>query len=261
MKRSYTLTQETDTEELTQKSTTEMPVKARRYTKNQSKAYLYGKRSRYPLYKKPSAYAMIYPIQRRAQYTCNLVPSRGFVDQISSQYSFFLGFQFSLEGVQPWLATQAQAEQPLPNSSELQSLFDRYRLKKVIVTVYYSVNSSETGQVPMPLIKQALDFNQVTGTNDLNEYAGSHVKQMGNATNGWKFYLTTPTVSNAVETNTAPTANLAQSAISPWIDTASPGVNHYGMRFQAGVFGNASDSVAGNFLFQFELFYEFKNPR
>lgn len=243
-------------------SQSSMPSSSRsgKRSRRSSKSSRSYKRS-YSMYKRPSPYALIYPIERRAQYVCIGNPSVGFKDLVSGQTSYYLGFTFSLEGVQPWLATNAQAEQPLPSSSELQSLFDRYRLKRVIVTVYYSLNSAETGQYPMPVLKQALDFNQVTGTNDLNEYAGSKFVQLGNVVNGCRFNLTTPTCSNAVETNTAPTANLAQSAISPWIDTASPGVNHYGMRFQLGYFGNAAAADVGNFLFSFRLEYEFKNPR
>lgn len=257
MKRSYTLPYSQTTTQESQLSQ-EMPYKkARTYKSRVSKSY---KRSYKPkLYKSP--YSMVYPIERACQVVMGLNPSLGFYDFTSTNTSLYFGLSFALEGVTPWLGGSVQTEVGIPSSAELQSLFDKYRIKKVEVEVFYGHNSSESTQPYLPVITQALDFDSVNGTNDLNEYAGAQTRQFGNNNGAHKFKLYNPTIAQSVGSDAPLIAVIGAQKVSPWLDTAAPGINHYGMRFQVSNFGSSTNALVGRFIFRFKITYEFKCPR
>lgn len=239
--------------------TLSMPYKRSKYatarTSKSSRRRMYKPK----LYRSP--YSIIYPIERRAQFLLDNNPLNGFDDPNSTAISQFLGLSFSLDGVQPWLGGTNITEIPLSNSSELQSVFDKYRLTKVLVEVFYSHNSSPTGDPRLPVLTQALDFDSVDGTSLLNEYAGARLVQFGNNVNSQRFYLTNPTATYAMGSDAPLIAVVGGQKVSPWLDTAAPGINHYGMRFQVSNFGGTQNATVGTFLFNIRLSFEFKNPR
>lgn len=211
------------------------------------------------LYRSP--YSITYPIERRCQFLLDNNPLNGFDDPNSTAVSPYLGLSFSLDGVQPWLGGANLTEIPLPNASELQSVFDKYRLTKVLVEVFYSHNSSGTTEPRLPVLTQALDFDSVDGTSALNEYAGARMIQFGNNVNSQRFNLYNPTATYAMGSDAPLIAVVGGQKISPWLDSAASGINHYGMRFQLSNFGGTQNATVGTFLFNIRLSFEFKNPR
>lgn len=262
MKRSYTLPYSQSTTQESQFSQ-EMPVKRTRYysRSKSSKSYKRAARSSYKakLYRSP--YSQVYPIERRCQFLLDNNPLNGFKDPLTAAFSPFLGLSFSLDGVQPWLGGATIAEVALPNSSELQAVFDKYRLAKVLVEVFYSHNSSPTGDPRLPVLTQALDFDSVDGTSLLNEYAGARLIQFGNNVNSQRFNLYNPTATTVMGSDAPLIAVVSGQKVSPWLDSAASGVNHYGMRFQLSNFGGTQNAVVGTFMFNVKMSFEFKNPR
>lgn len=227
-----------------------------KYLKGKSYATLKRYRSVTP------SYATTYCFKRYA--VINYLYSRaiGFQNLGLTVASPYLGFAFSLRQVSPFIGgtydgTSAAA---LPNSAELAAVFDQFRIKKVIVTVFYSHNSSATSEALLPVVRQALDFDSVDGVNTLDEYQNRKVIQMTGISTGKKFWLTTPTVQGVVQDTLASVGSGSQQ-ISPWLDANADLTPHYGMRFQASNFGDTSTGVVGTFQFAFDLELEFRRPR
>lgn len=220
--------------------------------------------SSFSLYSRPrrvTPYSKIYTMERSCSFLTPMNLSTGF-----NAGGQFLGLSFCLEGCQWYTGTTYQGLASISNVTEFQSLFDKWRIDKIEVIPVFS-NSQSSVNSPatvLPVIYQALDFDSVTGTNNLSEYPQMRTIQLGTVNNGLtKCYLTTPTVTDAVSNNNAGTITgvLAGTRISPWLDTASPDISHFGMRFQFQNFGRTSSTDIGTILWQIKIYYSFKTVR
>lgn len=224
----------------------------------------YGSYGKMSMYKQPKvSYATVYPIERTC--TINYLVNRqlGFQNLGQTVNSPFLGFNFSLRQVAPYIAGlyDSTSASGLPNSSELAAVFDQYRIKSLEVKVFYSHNSSATGEALIPVLRQCLDFDSVDGTNTLQEYQNCRIHQLQNLPNsGLKFLLLNPTV-NVVVQDTQTTTGTSQSKVSPWLDTNATEVPHFGMRFELSSFQEANTGTIGRIQFVFKIMTEFRRPR
>lgn len=237
--------------------------KRRKVTKSSSKIFK-GKSYNLKLYKPPKpSYSLVYPIERNAVVSLGYSRALGFQNFALTASSPYLGLVFSLNQISPYIGgtydgTSAGA---IPNSSELAAVFDQFRIKKIEVQVFYSHNVSATGDALMPLLRQALDFDSVNGTNALTEYQGFKTKQMGMyGTDGIMFLLYNPTVQGVIQDATA-TTGTGQALVSPWLDSSAINTPHFGMRFQAEPFSDTTAGTVGRFVFNVKYLLEFRRPR
>lgn len=244
-----------------------MPSYKRKRSTPTSSKVLKGKsyyKSYYPRYKTISpSYSTVYPIERNA--VVNYIYNRqlGFQNTGLTISSPYLGFVFSMSQASPYIGGtyDGTSAGTVPNQAELAAVFDQYRIKKIICQVFYSHNSSATGDAILPILRQALDFDSVDGTNSLNEYQNMKVRQMGDTpNNSLKYWLTTPTV-QTVSQDTIASVGTSQATTSPWLDSSAVNVPHYGMRFEASNFADTTTGSVGRFQFVFTYTFEFRRPR
>lgn len=241
----------------------DMPTYKKARTGSYKKSKYYKGKS-YPIYKAPKpSYSLVYPIERNC--VVNYLYSRqlGFQNVGLTVSSPYLGFAFSLQQASPFIGGtyDGTSAGSVPNYSELAAVFDQFRIKKIVCTVFYSHNSSATGDALLPILRQALDFDSVDGTNSLNEYQNMKVHQMGDTpAAGFKYWLTTPTVQGAVQ-DTLASVGSANAISSPWLDSNASLTPHYGMRFEASNFGDTTTGLTGRFQFIFKYSLEFRRPR
>lgn len=134
----------------------------------------------------------------------------------SSAGNQFFGYSFNL--------TQ------LPNFAEFTSLFDAYRINKILVKFVPNHNSSDVGVTAqnIPNFHSVLDYNDATAPASLNqmyEYANWKMTR-GTAIHKRIFR---PTTLDSVDTGSG-----AVSSSNPqwkqWINTGNANVNHYGLK-------------------------------
>ena len=208
-------------------------------------------------------YSSIYAFKRYA--TVNYLYNRqlGFQNTGLTVNSAYLGLAFSIQQVSPFIGGiyDGTSLGQLPNYNELLAVFDQFRIKKIIVEVFYSHNSSATGDALLPILREALDFDSVDGTNALNEYQNRRVHQMGaTPIEPLKFWLVTPTTQGVVQ-DTLSSVGSGIGEVSPWLDTNASLTPHYGMRFEVSNFADATTGTVGRFQFNVEYDLEFRRPR
>lgn len=243
-----------------------MPVTKKRKTSSYKSTKLVKGKTYAPLMRyKPVTpkYSSIYYFKRYA--TINYLYNRqlGFQNTGLTVSSPYLGLSFALSQVSPWIGGVYDGTSAglLPNSSELAAVFDQYRIKAILVEVFFSHNTSTSGDPLLPILRQALDFDSVDGTNSLNEYQNRRVHQLGATPIGSiKFHLYNPTAQGVMQDTLASTGTAAQQ-VSPWLDTNANLVPHFGMRFEASNFQDTTAGTVGRFQFNIEYDLEFRRPR
>lgn len=214
-----------------------------------------------------TSYQQRYPIERSASIICIINESSGF-----NNAGIYLGMSFCLSGVNWYTVTSGgvvtfQGQAPIPNVSEFQALFDKWKLEKVQVKMIFSNNTSNvsTPTTALPVIYQAIDFDSVQGFNNLNEYPQVRTCQLGSINDGFPtFMLYNPKAIDLIQNiNSSNVVSSIQGGtkVSPVLDTAAPDIQHYGMRFQYQNFNDNSNVSVGQVLFQIKLSYCFYNVR
>lgn len=118
----------------------------------------------------------------------------------------------------------------LPNFAEFTSLFDAYRINKIVVKFVPNHNSSDVGALgqAIPNFHSVLDYNDATAPLTLNqmyEYANWKMSR-GIAIHKriWR-----PTTLDSVDTG-AGAVSSANPQWRQWINTGNANVNHYGLK-------------------------------
>ncbi len=120
----------------------------------------------------------------------------------------------------------------LPNYTELTNLYDQYRIVCVEVRFIPSVTTALTGASVdnlLPRIATVADFNDgslPTNLTSLQQYQ-SYRADLFNKVITRKIY---PRTATAIYNNGA-TSGYAFNDQPTWVDTANPGVQHYGMKW------------------------------
>jgi len=150
----------------------------------------------------------------------------------------------------------------IPTSSEFTSLYDQYKIAAVKLEIIprYNVGQSAAavGAGTYPWIGQvftALDYDggaALTTVNQLMEYQNVH---MTRTTNIHKRYLK-PRLLNNLDNQGI---GAAHNPIKSFVDSAFPGVVHYGVRYSIPQFAPLSDVIKFDIVKTFYL--KFKNVR
>lgn len=243
-----------------------MPLTKKRKTSSYKSTKLVKGKTYAPLMRYKSVtpkYSSIYHFKRYA--TINYLYNRqlGFQNTGLTVSSPYLGLSFALTQVSPWIGGVYDGTSAglLPNSAELAAVFDQYRIKAILVEVFFSHNTSSSGEPLLPILRQALDFDSVDGTNSLNEYQNRRVHQLGATPIGSiKFHLYNPTAQGVMQ-DTLASVGTASQQVSPWLDANANLVPHFGMRFEASNFQDSTAGTVGRFQFNIEYDLEFRRPR
>jgi len=119
--------------------------------------------------------------------------------------------------------------QKLPASTEFTNLYDAYCIKMVKVSIIPRPNSSELGQSGAPQVHSVIDLNDANGLAALNDYLQYDTYK---STRGLQTHvrIIRPRPAQAVY-NGALATGYANPYKAMWIDTTSPAVQHYGLKY------------------------------
>lgn len=123
----------------------------------------------------------------------------------------------------------------LPGWSEIQALFDSYRINAVKLTLTPFWDGSDATQngpayTTIPRVYTLIDRNGFPAGSLASEalfLESSKCVQIMKPTEGFTVYVKNPGVEGAVATGSGFTAN-AKANFSPWLDTSNGNVEHYG---------------------------------
>jgi hypothetical protein len=146
-------------------------------------------------------------------------------------------------------STYVFALNQLPDYTEFTSLFDNYRILQVTVC-FYPLFLDTTATTPYPPIKTVIDYDDNVSVTlaQANEYDSLQVNQTGN------YFERTLTPRIAVAAYAAGVfSSFMQPKAQSWVDCASPGVNHYGLKYAMPVSGAANPvwQVEAHYILQF----------
>jgi len=205
---------------------------------------------------------------RQCQTNINLVQGTGWQGSGAANinWGFSLGNVFGFRnGVFQYLI-------PVPQSSELQALFDYYMIKNVKMTMFFSKTdadfSSGTG-VAMPILHICNDFDDIAESMTID----SMMQRLGNRTiqfdsgnsNGIRQYVK-PVISSVVVATDVTTGALASSNSgiptgSTWLDCADSNIVHNGIKIVYNTQGKTGTTEIGVVTFIFDIEYCFKGYR
>lgn len=204
----------------------------------------------------------LHPIVMSGSFFTSINASTGFAASSPS-----LCFAFQMSGVVYSLGGGAYINACVfDNQAGFQSVFDQYKLTKVICQVIFTSNSSATNSsVQLPTmygICDADDANLVTSEANALSYSNCKVMQLGNSSGptGGIQTLTLPDPMaqiSALSTNLGLSSSAMQKR-SPWLDTAAGNIEHTGMKFYVNTPGG-TNAVSGYCQFVFRSFFTFKN--
>lgn len=119
--------------------------------------------------------------------------------------------------------------QKLPSYAEFTALYDAYCIKMVKVTFIPRPNSSEMGQSGAPQVHSVLDLNDANSLTNLNDYLQYDTYK---SSRGLQQHvrIIRPRPAQAVY-NGAVASGYMNPYKAVWIDTTSPGVQHYGLKY------------------------------
>jgi len=137
------------------------------------------------------------------------------------------------------------------SSGEITGLCDRYMLKKTVVRIYFNHNNSSVNIASsLPQLTYCPDHDDavIPGTDALREKTGTKIKYFSSKNMVQITLYPKPTAeifSNGLITAYSPQAK------SIWLDSASPNVEHYGLK---GVFQNVTLPATANITgFKFDV--------
>ena len=147
-----------------------------------------------------------------------------------------IGIYYSLGGATPSAAFN------FGNFGSYATVFDQWRLNKVVCQVYFTSNSSAVNQSAqlLPTIYSVTDVNDTGPLNSVNSalsYGNCRILQMGNSSgpkNGMQtIYLSNPTVEEDALT-TSGTVLTAAGRRSPWLNCDNQTIQHNAFKIRRG---------------------------
>lgn len=182
-------------------------------------------------------------IKRCIQQTSGYTPSQGWVT--GGVGAFDITIAPTLANCNFYVGGTIIHQPSVPNVSELTSLYDHYRIKRVICEMYYNINTTPTAGIGLPLIHVANDSNSASSfsRSDIEQYPGKWTAQLGNNQRKirWSFK---PKVRLDVLTSTGVTSTSAYNT-SGWLDTSSTNVEHLGTKIYIDPVGNTTPTEQG----------------
>jgi hypothetical protein len=153
------------------------------------------------------------------------------------------------------------------NAPQYAGIYDMYRIKKVEIDLYYSDNtSSNSNNVPLPMIYGVIDYddgNTLGSATTALSFSTCKVMQLGNQ-NGSprglnRLTVLRPCVKTSVDTTSfVSTQKSAKIDRSPWLDTDTVNVEHYGAKYWFENPGGTPNTNDGICTFIIRQFMEYK---
>lgn len=152
----------------------------------------------------------------------------------------------------------------LPNVTEFSSLFDSWRLKKVVVRLDFPMGYSNSGYNPgliLPQVVYVPDYNDAgtVSKSDLLQYPQVQVHNFNKDGYTPLMFEFSPRALQEVSSGLVSTgySNLSQNT---WLRTSNMDVQHYGVKMYFDFF---NQTVNLSFPFEFSIWYEleFTNPK
>ncbi len=140
------------------------------------------------------------------------------------------------------------SQQGAPNSAEFAALFDQWRIRQVICSIYPD-NTSE--QVPIYTVIDYDDDNPLALLSDATQYGTLQVTTYGK----YCERVIRPLFATAAYSGAF--TSFANASPNTWIDVASPNVKYYGLK----MIMPPTPSLVSHIRVSFKIIYEFRNNR
>lgn len=212
----------------------------------------------------------VHKFKRTVAFPLAYIPSTG----IGGSSDFGVGLSCSMTNVY-WSTLSGSAGVPIPGASDLQNLFDTYRIDKMVVKVFFQDTGSNTGSgsTGMPVISYVNDNttppqNYYATASQILQFQGVRQYQHGNgATKGG--CLQTSVVPRAkqltgMQAGPPGTNNSAGSASDKaftWYETRNQGEanTHFGTLFYFDPAGATQTTKLGTFSFYVDVYFTCKD--
>lgn len=176
-------------------------------------------------------------------------------------------FNFSLASMQTLIGGGGGGSIALTNNASVtdyQSLFDSYRINKVQIQMVYNSNTQAQiiGQgLPNIMLVNDYDDSASAGIATLSQYDSFKVIQMGSGNKSSHFWTLVPKTQTSVLTTSGSSMSLMTRG-NPWMDTAVPTVQYYGIKGYVDSQQNIVGPVAiGYVTFYVKVWCQMKNSR
>jgi len=145
----------------------------------------------------------------------------------------------------------------VPNYSDYTNLFDQYRLLQVVVTFTPYINSVAAGSGISPgIIGTWIDYNDASLPSNLQQGQQYETFQRNACFEPFTRVLNPQ---SSVALYGGATVNSYGTRYAQWIDSASPSVQHYGLKYciHNATFANSTNvyEIEVNYVFQFRVSY------
>lgn len=128
----------------------------------------------------------------------------------------------------------------LPNFSEFTSLYDSYRINKIVIRYVPNINSANSGSTPMSQFHTVLDYNDATPLTLLNTaFEYQNWKMTRGATVHARTW--TPSILDGVGNSGGVSPSFVKPAYKQWIATSSTDIPHFGLKWVCEATTNVSD--------------------
>uniref|UniRef100_UPI004047A0A4 hypothetical protein n=1 Tax=Flavobacterium sp. TaxID=239 RepID=UPI004047A0A4 len=177
------------------------------------------------------------------QVLINCDGNYGFIVGGIQQNSFNMSIAFQLNGMALYFGGVFYGLLAMPNVAEFQNLFDQYRIDKVDLTMFYSVNTNEVDKTAttsqnidaLPVFGSALDYDDTASVdmNGLQQYASFKQWQWGGQQNrgGVHRLSVKPAIQRVTFSGNAGTATAgSERAFGAVLDTSTGAINHFGVK-------------------------------
>lgn len=228
-----------------------------------------GMSRKFPLLRGPTPLGFKYPFERVVDYDVPLNLSTGWAPGGTSN-GLGLGFAFTLDNLIVEFSNGSTTNIAINGSSDFTSLFDQWKIERVDLQMYYSatnhaVQPSTINTYSMPIFRIVtdLDNSDVSSTEILEEYPQCRTFQTG-VSKVLKHTVFYPGVNTTAQLDTAADVPSIIKR-SPWIDCATAGIAHHGIKVKYVYFNTtpdySPDLIAGACKFSFKIYYTCKCGR
>lgn len=181
---------------------------------------------------------------------------------INGVYTKGIACKFDAQGFTVTSLTQAISSANMV-ISDIQNMYDSYRIKKIIFRFYTSFNTTQTANnnsevLPVFVVSTDTQDNLVP-TSEINIRENSNHREFQITQNRYT-HVVYPEAINEVMGSTGSAAALANLSRKSWLQTSSMTVPHYGWKLYMSTMGNDSDAYPlGTFHITAEYHFELKN--
>lgn len=176
-----------------------------------------------------------------------------------------MSFAFSLASLK--ITTGAATIIAIPGAADLIGLFDKWRIAKVTVKIFFQNNSSSVATVAtnMPLLNYVWDTSNdtVLALSDLLQYPSVRQYQFGNgaATSGCLMTGGSPRahLTTGEQLVAGTTVGGRPETTGAWMDTTSAGIQYNALKVFVDGFGGTQTTTEGNFSVYVDIVYQCKD--